>query len=161
MQTNWSLAWNLVVFSHMVASIASILSRCLQFCCTFTNCTIIGGLPGILLYFMAKELVASIIYISPCCLQSCCIFRHCQLIGGFNYLNLPPLPAILLYFDTWQKTVGFNNLNFPPMPAVLLYFQTLHNYWWLAWNLVVFKGSCFNLLSMYGCKELYCGSYEM
>ena len=51
MQTNWSLAWNLVVFLHMVASIASIFPRCLQFCCFFTHCTIIGGLPGILLYF--------------------------------------------------------------------------------------------------------------
>ena len=103
-QTNWSVAWNLAVFLHTVASITSIIPRCLQSCCIFTHCTTIGGLPGILRYpHMARYLVASIIYISPCCLQSCSIFKHCQLIGGFNYWNFPLLPAILLWSQTMQN----------------------------------------------------------
>ena len=89
-QTNWSVAWNLVVFLHTVASITSIIPRCLQSCCIFTHCATIGGLPGILRYpHMARYLVASIIYISPL------------------------LPAILFYFQTlpthwWLQLLKFS-----------------------------------------------------
>ena len=85
----WWLAWKLVVFSHMVASIASIFPRCLQSCCILTHCIIIGGLPGILLYFRT----------SP---------NHWWL----QSLKFSLLPAILLYFQTlpthwWLQLLKF------------------------------------------------------
>ena len=137
-QTNWWLAWNLAVFSHMVVSIT-------------------------LIFPLACNLVvfSHIAQLWVACLESCCILTHGQITGGFNNLNLPLLPAILSYFQTlpthwWLQVLKFspvvcvasNNAKylvtsiiymFPPLPAILLYFQTLQTNWWLAWNLAVFS----------------------
>ena len=48
---NLVVAWNLVVFSHVVASITSIFPRCLQSSCNLKQCKLTGRLPAILLYF--------------------------------------------------------------------------------------------------------------
>ena len=99
---NLVVAWNLVVFSHVVASITSIFSRCLQSCCIFTHCTTIGGLPGILLYSHTwpdnwwlqsfkfppvawnPAVSSHIAQLWVACLESCCILTHGQITGGFN-----------------------------------------------------------------------------
>ena len=89
-QTNWSVAWNLAVFSHMVVSIT-------------------------LIFPLACNLVvfSHIAQLWVACLESCCILTHGQITGGFNNLNLPLLPAILSYFQTlpthwWLQLLKFS-----------------------------------------------------
>ena len=146
---NLVVAWNLVVFSHVVASVTSIFPRCLQSRCIFTHGQIIGGfnnlhfplLPALLLYFqtLPNHWWLQLLKFSPVACNLVVFSNIANSLVASITENFPCCLQSCCSLKQCKIPGGVNNLDGPPLPAVLLYFHALHNYWWLAWNLAVFS----------------------